>query len=85
MRKCRICECTTVDACVNHCSWVTDDLCSTCADFMEMVAAYIIVAGPHDRHTLEHGVTAVQRCLGVLTVEGIGEPPPEPLIVLAKP
>ena len=63
MRKCRICECTTTDACVNRCRWVTDDLCSTCADFMEVLAAYMLVSGPQDHHTMEWAVTAVRRCI----------------------
>lgn len=87
MRKCRICECTDADGCAlpDGCSWVADDLCSTCGDFLEMMAAYMMVAGPHDRHTIEHAQTAVLRCADELTAAGLTEPPPEPLIVLAKP
>ena len=84
MRKCRICECTTTDACVNHCHWVSDDLCSTCADFMEILAAYMLVSGPHDHRTIEWAVTAVRRCITEVAQLPESEQPPEPLISLAK-
>lgn len=28
---CRVCGCTQERACADSCSWITDDLCSTCA------------------------------------------------------
>lgn len=31
-RKCRICGCTQFHACPGGCYWVTDDLCSQCAE-----------------------------------------------------
>lgn len=37
-RVCRICNCTDDNACVTEigpCEWVTDDLCSACADVVE--------------------------------------------------
>lgn len=92
MKKCRVCECTDCDGCANPdydggCTWVLPDLCSTCADFLEVMAAYMMVAGPHDRHTLEHATVAVRRCLAEVARANLpqDEQPPEPLIVLAKP
>lgn len=87
MMKCRICECTETDACVNGCSWATDTLCSTCADFMEVMAAYMMVSGPHHRHTIEEATVNVRRCLAEIARANMpeDEQPPEPLIVLAKP
>lgn len=83
-KKCRICECTESDACLMPCYWITDDLCSTCGEFMEMIAAYMIVVGPHDRHTLQCGVTAVQRCLAEVGAgHNDGEPMEVPKIVIA--
>jgi hypothetical protein len=88
MTKCRVCECTEVDACATGygCAWVTEDLCSTCADFLETMAAYMMVAGPHDRHTIEHATVAVRRCLAEVARANMpeDEQPPEPLIVLAR-
>lgn len=31
MRACRICGCTDDRACLGGCSWLEEDLCSTCA------------------------------------------------------
>lgn len=84
MKKCRICECTEVDACAEGCSWTAPDLCSTCGDFMEVMAAYMMLAGPHDRHTLRDAVTAVQRCLSdVGAGHNDGEPMEVPKIIIA--
>jgi hypothetical protein len=88
MMKCRICECTDVDACASPdgCGWVADDLCSTCGELMEYLAAYMIIAGPHDRHTVEHATTAVRRALKELALLPVDQVhADEPLIVLAKP
>jgi hypothetical protein len=83
--KCRICECSEHDACLEGCSWTAPDLCSTCADFLEVMAAYMMLAGPSNRHTLRDAVLAVRRCL--LEVgqgfDDSGEAP-EPLIVIAR-
>jgi len=34
-RRCRVCGCTDDDACEDGCSWVEDDLCSSC-EYKEM-------------------------------------------------
>lgn len=34
-RRCRICGCTDDEACEGGCSWVEEDLCSTCADALD--------------------------------------------------
>jgi len=87
MKKCRICECTDVDACVMPCYWVNDDLCSTCAEFLEMMAAYAIIAGPHHRRTVPDMITVLRRCIleiaGARDLMPEDELPPEPLIVVA--
>ncbi len=41
--KCRVCGCTEDNACVTEhgsCHWVQENLCSVCADFSQMPAAY---------------------------------------------
>lgn len=42
--RCRICGCTERDACADMCSWVEDDLCSTCHRIREQLAIYAGVA-----------------------------------------
>lgn len=32
-QRCRVCGCTDDDGCENVCSWVEDDLCSSCQVF----------------------------------------------------
>ena len=39
--RCRVCGCTEGDACADGCSWVDDDLCSTCGSASEAIAAWI--------------------------------------------
>jgi hypothetical protein len=34
-RHCRVCGCQELRACDPPCSWVEEDLCSTCAEFPE--------------------------------------------------
>jgi hypothetical protein len=34
-RACRVCGCTQYRACPGSCSWVSVDLCSSCAPFVE--------------------------------------------------
>lgn len=89
MSKCRICECTDADGCAAEygCTWHQPDLCSTCAEMLEYMTAYMIVVGPHDRHTVPLAALAVERCLQEILreAEAEAEQEPEPLIVLAKP
>jgi nucleoside 2-deoxyribosyltransferase len=39
VRKCRICSCTDMNACLAGCMWIEDDLCSECIDGVGQVSA----------------------------------------------
>lgn len=38
---CRVCGCTHDRACDNGCTWVTNDLCSTCAEAIVAVSRWM--------------------------------------------
>jgi hypothetical protein len=40
-RRCRVCGCKDDRACLGGCSWVEDDLCSTCEEAIAVLAAYM--------------------------------------------
>ena len=89
MKKCRICECKDFDGCATPDGFraVTPTLCSTCSEMLEYMAAYMMVAGPHDRHTVPAVTEAVTRCLAELVKQFDNASPAAeepPLIVLAK-
>lgn len=44
LTRCRICGCTETDACLLGCSWVQEDLCSTCAKAVDAIAEWQEVA-----------------------------------------
>lgn len=62
--RCRVCGCTDDAACLNACSWVERDLCSTCAVAAEALASWLYNAKDADKtalnreveHRLKHGL-----------------------------
>lgn len=44
LTRCRVCGCTQVDACLGGCSWVDDDLCSTCGAAVDALRAWLMDA-----------------------------------------
>ncbi len=42
--RCRLCGCSDREPCLEGCSWVEGDLCSTCAVAIEALADYLRVA-----------------------------------------
>lgn len=39
--KCRVCGCSEERACAGGCLWVEADLCSTCEEAIDVLAAYM--------------------------------------------
>lgn len=45
LRVCRICGCNQLQACVERCAWVADDLCSTCVPIAVQQARGPVLCG----------------------------------------
>lgn len=39
-QKCRYCKCTNERPCPVGCEWITPDICSICAEFLQAINAY---------------------------------------------
>jgi hypothetical protein len=76
-RKCRICECTDFDGCASEdggCSWIQDDVCSTCGEIAEALLVWFQEAGPLSRRNgkFVDALPAFHRMVAEVT-DAIGE------------
>jgi len=80
-RACRVCHCTQDDACLGGCAWFDADLCTSCAEMIELLRDYMHTAGPHTR-SLASALAAVARLAAEVEWDESTAAGDQPLIIV---